>query len=320
MLNHQISFLQKIKSTLPASISFVHELADLLEVSLDSAYRRLRGETDLTLSEILKICNFYKISPDNLQQSQPGLVTFQYRPLTDTVNFEEYWTDMLQILTRIRETNGSIIYAADDIPIFHHFAFPEHAAFKIFFWMRSFLNIKALHPKKFTIDEVPEFFIKTGKKIYETYQEINSIEIWTEESANSTLNQIAYYWESGLFAHREDALLVCEQLIEILNYLQEQATRCSKKDKENYKLYHSELQVGNNCVLVTTGDVQTAFVRHQTLTLMNTTNAGFCQETESFLKTLMQKSVLLSGVSEKQRHQFFDKIRQKTYKFMESIK
>ena len=41
----QTRFLDAIKQMLPASTSLVSEISDLLEVSNDSAYRRIRGET-----------------------------------------------------------------------------------------------------------------------------------------------------------------------------------------------------------------------------------------------------------------------------------
>ena len=41
----------KIREKLPSENSLVLELADLLDVSTDSAYRRIRGQTKLSLEE-----------------------------------------------------------------------------------------------------------------------------------------------------------------------------------------------------------------------------------------------------------------------------
>jgi hypothetical protein len=41
----QLQFFKHIKSILPAHLSLVDAVADVLEVSNDSAYRRIRGET-----------------------------------------------------------------------------------------------------------------------------------------------------------------------------------------------------------------------------------------------------------------------------------
>ncbi len=45
-------FFQHIKSNLAAHLSLVDEVAELLNISNDSAYRRIRGEKPLSFEEI----------------------------------------------------------------------------------------------------------------------------------------------------------------------------------------------------------------------------------------------------------------------------
>ena len=60
----QITFLNRLKVLIPPNDSLVPVLADLLENSPDSIYRRMRAETALTFEEIKLICNHFKISFD----------------------------------------------------------------------------------------------------------------------------------------------------------------------------------------------------------------------------------------------------------------
>jgi hypothetical protein len=48
-----------IKKQLPKELSFVHEIADILELSYDSAYRRIRGDKTLSCEELLKLSSKY---------------------------------------------------------------------------------------------------------------------------------------------------------------------------------------------------------------------------------------------------------------------
>jgi hypothetical protein len=41
---------------------------------------------------------------------------------------------------------------------------------------------------------------------------------------------------------------------------------------------------------------------------LNTSNSEFCEETEHWVKNIIKKSTLISGVAEKQRYQFFNKL------------
>ena len=131
----QKSFIEKIKQAVPPSYSLVDELADLLEVSSDSAYRRLRGETALSIDEVYKICNKYKISLDSIAGTTSGTVSFDYTQFRkEEKNFELYLKGILTDLKKIASfDNKQIIFAAEDIPLFHYFSFPELTAFKIFF-------------------------------------------------------------------------------------------------------------------------------------------------------------------------------------------
>lgn len=45
---------QRIRELLPSHLSFVHDIATVLEISYDSAYRRMRGEKELTVDELIR--------------------------------------------------------------------------------------------------------------------------------------------------------------------------------------------------------------------------------------------------------------------------
>jgi len=315
----QLDFINRIKDMIPPNLTLVDELAELLGMSNDSAYRRIRGETALSLEEITLICSKHKISFDSFSNNaQTGSVTFNYRPLENNeLNFESYLGNILNDLKKFQAfENKQIIFAAEDIPIFHYFSYPELTAFKMFYWNKSILGVPSLEGKKFEAAYVSKKNIEMARSILEEYISIPSVEIWTEDTVNSTIKQIELYWESGLFKSKEDAIMIFEELEKMLNKIKRQAELSSKfideekwaQNENNYTLYSSEIMIGNNSILVTMGNIKATYLSHHTFNTMITTNNGFCAETESWLKNLIRKSVQISGVSEKQRYQFFRKI------------
>ncbi|HEX8678117.1 MAG TPA: hypothetical protein VF700_12910, partial [Segetibacter sp.] len=60
----QISFFKKVKEKLPPHISLPDVISDYLNISNDSAYRRIRGEKPLTLDEIEILVRKTNISLD----------------------------------------------------------------------------------------------------------------------------------------------------------------------------------------------------------------------------------------------------------------
>ncbi|HEX8515797.1 MAG TPA: hypothetical protein VF868_06315 [Bacteroidia bacterium] len=317
----QTVLMQRIKNALPANMSLVDELADLLDVSNDSAYRRMRGETQLSIEEIALICKHFRISFDSfINSGNDSFVSFTYHQLSSHVNtFREYLegikNDLDQVM-KFPENQRQIIFAAEDIPVFQHFAHPYLTAFKIFYWNRSILNAKGFEDNKFETAYVDADLMQLAADIYDRYSRINSVEIWSDDTVNSTLKQIEFYWDSGAFKSKADALKVCEEVNLMFARISKQAEMNVKLDlnnkpastENNYALYHSDVMIGNNCVLSVMGNLKGTYISYHTFNVMLTTNVNFCNETDLWLKNLIRKSNLISGVAEKQRYRYFKKI------------
>ena len=205
----QLKFFEKLKQIVPANISLANEISDVLEISADGAYRRMRGETVLSMDELVKLCRHYKIPPDMIAGAEENsAATFHFRNMiNDEIGFEDYLKNIYNDLKKINASNPKqIIYAASDPPIFHQFHSPVYAAFKMFFWQKAVLNISSFDGKKYNAKECSATLVEMCKKIAETYIQIPSIEIWHEDTIHGNLKLIEYSWDSGLFASREDAL------------------------------------------------------------------------------------------------------------------
>jgi hypothetical protein len=59
-----------IKGKLPSHLSLADEVAAVLDISTDSAYRRIRGEKPLLLDEVARLCTKYALSLDSLLHLQ----------------------------------------------------------------------------------------------------------------------------------------------------------------------------------------------------------------------------------------------------------
>jgi hypothetical protein len=324
-------FIQRLKETIPQNHSLVDEMADLLGVSTDSAYRRIRGETALTIDEVSKICSHYRIPFDyaGAENGKGDSVTFSYNHLSDKPDsFEKYLENILADLRQIKSIEKKeIIFAAEDVPIFHHFQYPKLSAFKLFYWSRSILNSATFEGKMFEPSAVSQKMLDTVSEIYELYLHIPSIEIWSEDTLNSTLKQVEYYWDSGLFNNKQDMIDVLDEIAKMIKRIEWQAAHSTKfhgevpgaSTTQNYTLYNSELMIGNNCVLIRAGGGRHAYISHNTFNTMVTTNSNFCDETENWLKNLIRKSTPISGVSEKQRFRFFKLMNDKIARMRERM-
>ena len=311
---------QSIKAQLPANISFVHELSELLGISYDSAYRRIRGEKELSMEEIKTICLHYNVSVDALFNVKSNHVVFKSLAVgEDGFSFENWMQSLLTDIKKIHQSNHSeIIYAAKDIPVFYYFEFPEIAAFMIYFWHKALIPSSDYEDKKITLDP-PEHLYETGRQLLSYYIKIPTIEIWSEETISSILRQIEYCFISGFFNGKDDIFRLCDVLESWLQHVQRQA-ECgfqfmmgtSGKGVENsYKLYNNEVLVSDNNILVSMDGRKIAYHTYNVINQLITTNPVFCEQVEKSLRNLMQKSAMISGTSAKERHRFFNSLHEK---------
>lgn len=325
MENHstvQEILFQSIKNNLAPNISFVHDLSELLGISYDSAYRRIRGEKELSLEELKAICHHYKISLDSLFNFSSNHVIFQSLAIgEDGLDIEKWLQSLVSAMRQIHAAKErEIIYAAKDIPVFYYFEFPEIAAFKIYFWNKALIPSPDFEHRKLSL-EVSDTLYQTGRLLLSQYIRIPVIEIWSEETISSVLRQIAYCYDSGFFQNREDVFKLCDVLDTWLDHVQRQA-ECGFQYMlgqqpdgvtDSYKLFHNEVLVTDNTILVKTDGRKTSYNTYNVINQLITTNPVFCDQVENSLRNLMKKSTLISGTSEKERFRFFNILHEKVH-------
>ncbi len=328
----QQQLLGLVQDQIPDKYSLVFELSELLGISNDSVYRRLRRETLLDIHEIQKICLHYNISFDSVcGNQQTGLVSFIYKPIREISDYK-YWVN--NIMTALKNASSKkgvyIMYAAIDIPIFHNFRFPLVSFFKTLYWLKSITRHPDYQDYKYSVTSINPEFIAAGKAMHELYCSIPSVEVWTDLITYSLLRQIEFYWDSGEFASKNDALALCDEVEQEFNYMQE-AARCSSKvpgkpripgEPVNFQVYDCDIEIATNCIMSVDGDQKTVYLSTQTFNFINTSNHLFTDETFRWVHSLIKKSTLISEVGEKQRNLFFreafDKISQLRQKIQHS--
>ncbi|MGI8581118.1 MAG: helix-turn-helix domain-containing protein [Chitinophagaceae bacterium] len=164
-------FFQHIKTQLPPHLSMVDEVAEVLNISNDSAYRRIRGEKPIDLEEIKKLCLYFKISLDQILHLDSNSFIFSGKLMNpQSFTMELYLEDLLNQIMMIHSyENKELYYLPKDIPIFHHFNFPELTGFKYFFWMKTVFEYPQYARAKFNISDIPIQWIKMGEKILDIY-------------------------------------------------------------------------------------------------------------------------------------------------------
>jgi hypothetical protein len=317
----QVRFFQYLKTKLPEGASLAEEIAAVLDISTDSAYRRIRGEKPVAFEELHTLCTRYRLSLDTLLNLQSDTIAFQGK-YVDPVSFrfDEYLAavgQQVKYMASFKER--AMYYLCKDIPLFHHYHYKELAAFKYFFWHKTLLQTPEFANKKIQLSDYPDAIFEIGRKALDTYNQIDSCEIWNIESLTSTLRQIEYYQDSKIFQSKEDLLLVYDALEKLFIHLEAQADMGYKFDNRDperkrlssYQLYFNEVVTGDNSILAVLDATKICFLTHSTLNFMVTRDVAFCDNMYSYYHNLMRKSTLISSVSERERSRFFKLLRKR---------
>jgi hypothetical protein len=320
-INVQEYLFQQIKEKLPPSASLADTVSDLLNVSTDSAYRRIRGETPLVLEEVYKLCVHFQFSFDQLFNYQSGTFMFQGEFVQEpNFNFPRYLTNIEQ---QMQYMNGfaqkQVFYVCKDIPLFHHFHFREIAAFKYFLWMKLFIQSPEFARKKFRFADYPDELFDTGRKILKHYNHLESTEIWNIEGINSTIRQIEFYRDMDMLADEEEVYQIYDALERLVTHLELQADAGYKFYADDatrtpmgaFQMYVNEVTLGDNCIMAVLDGTRSVFINHSVINFMMTRDTHFCDHIAEHIHNLMRKSTLISSVSARERARFFKHLRQR---------
>jgi hypothetical protein len=318
----QQQFFSYLKSVLPPHISMVDELTDLLNISYDSVYRRIRGEKPLALNELRNICEHYHISLDQVLQLQNDTVVFKAPDINQNgLPFGEYLKGMLAQLRYFNSfQQKKMLYFCKDMTFFHFYLFPEIAAFKTFFWIKTILNNPDYSQKSFSLSEFPfHDCVSIGQQIINEYNLIPSVELWNFESINSSISQIQYYRDAGMFARKEDFEIVIDSLDRTLDHLKLETEKGFKfmpgqselAYRASLQFYVNEVVLGNNTILVELNNVRHSFITYNVLSYLISKDVRFNEKSFANFNTILSRSVLISGTGEKERNKFFQSLRER---------
>ncbi|MDH4091390.1 MAG: helix-turn-helix domain-containing protein [Cyclobacteriaceae bacterium] len=311
--NIQSLFLDQIRQILPKNLSFVDEVAEILNVSRDSVYRRVRGETILSLEEVKKLSGHYKISLDALLSPSSDTISFNKRRIDlEKFTLGDWLTSFVNSLEMLRSfPDCEIIYSAKDIPPSYYFKFPQLALFKMFFWLKSYHRFPVYENSNYEPELVSQALLNKGIKLWDRYAEIPSSEIWSDETFNVTIRQVEFYFENGFIALPQAHALLDEYVL-MINDIRLSAAAGVKRDGSGlFKLYRNEFLISDTTLLFKMGGKRMAFITYSTMNTLNTSQDSFCQETEDYLNNIINKSTLISTTGERERNKFFNVIEQR---------
>ncbi len=303
-MNSQELLLQSVRKVLPKETSLIDEVASVLNISYDAAHRRISLKSKFSIEETVTLCNHYQLSMDTLFGNKTKVVFEKTKAVESLDDLILYFKDSMEHLKEFKNTNAILYYSAKDIPLFYTIGGTLLSKFKLYVWLNLLIGKENIPPfESFHLTQQLQEFTSELQSIY---NDVTVHEIWNDTTINSTIQQIFYFFESGLLT-QENALLLYNDVKKILNNLEEK----SSKNQSSYHLYFNELLILNNNVLVANSEKQKLFIPYTMLGYLITNDIKTTKNAADYFQYQLKNSKSLNLSGTRDRKLFFNKANQK---------
>jgi len=317
----QAQFLKHLENYLNPNYTLVNTISDVLDIGVDSAYRRIRGETLLDFNDTLALCAHFGVSLDGMSGiEERNQIKCFYTPLDlkDENNLMTYTNALLFHLGNIKENKkNEIILSASDIPLFSFSMFKTLIKFRFFSWSKNVCGLSGGYT-----DFVNRWDIEKSLEVYDKiadfYRKTSSTEIWSNHTIDAFLGLLKYHYFTGCFEDKQVPKQICDELFELIDTLQIWTETGIKSPGEAFfKFYINQTGAENTFTLLKQPEKTTCLAKLFTVNSLIITDKQFCAEMESWLRNQSQQAILITGGSAMERYDFFAKKRKKVRDFID---
>lgn len=201
-------FIQKLKEKTPEGINTVDVLTDIIPMSKEAAYRRLRGEIEFTFAEAIKIMQKLGISFDSLME-EDAHGKQHYKVEVSCINsgsfMEDYalWAEnTLNAMQTLRMCpQHQALSVNNNISVLYLFNYETLARFRLHKWMYQ-RNSTHKHTKMCDLD-ITARVISLEKMMMQELRQTKITFLYSHDLMQSLVGDISYFKRLNLVSQEE---------------------------------------------------------------------------------------------------------------------
>lgn len=309
--NHKTMYQELLLKEIRRKIgtqSLNDEIANILNISYDAAHRRTSLKAKFSFEEALELAKYYQISLNQFITSDRQLVVQKTTVVDKTEDLQLFFQNNLSIFENLPLSDEmTVYYSAKDIPFFYTLSDTLLSRFKIYVWM-NLLNAKQVFIPFLQFS--PPYFESNTQELRKKYEDQNVVELWNDRTISSILQQILFYFETGLL-QKNEAGIILKELEELIKYI-EQKTESNLK----FHLYENELMHLSNDIFFYHPQQSLFAIPINMFGYILVNDAKTCSETRNYFEHQIKNSKSLNTSGNRDRKIFFNKM----YNQIESLK
>lgn len=306
-------YVNKILKSIPENIKPVDYLMELLDISRESVYRRIRCQISFSFDEMVKLSTELGFSLDeivSLEADNKAVFThqeyFKYDLQNHLLSVLKECYDNLKDEVNAKDRNA--ILAMNNI--WFLFTIGTDNLFRFFYY--KWIHLICTSPLKDSLSNIvitPEI-VELKQKIGEQLESLNhSVFIMDRYTYFRTMKDVQYYYRRKLIT-KEELLLIKKDLADIINYTEKQVINGTNELGCTHYFYISTTNIYSNSIYIEYDNNIQSFFYIFSMNPAMTDNPTICLLHKQWLKSLRKYSVLISFSNEELQCEFFGKQRE----------
>lgn len=310
MSSYQKHFIYIISEQLPEGVKLVDFLSDLVHLSKEACYRRIRCEVEFTLSEVVNIAKALNINLTSLVIREGGdKVTCNLRVIKEK-NLVDSYVKKLEAELNVLEgfeskSKHSLLMVSKELPELLYFGSTGLMKLRL---MKLQLNQGVSNPKGFDQIELSPRLKKVQGVYWEAIQHFNIVLYLGPELLTGMLYDIEYFYKTDMLSLEDKNLLLAE-IAEVLDLISDiGSTGAHKGKKIDLYISHLAIELSHTC-LVSDGLEATILDLNYPNTLLSF-DRTFNQARAHRLQVIKRTSTLISQSGEMEKTAYLNKHRE----------
>lgn len=306
------NLIRNMRGYVPAEVSLASVLIEILGLSKEAAYRRLRGDVPFTLSEAVLIAGRLGISVDKLVGVPENQSTMLRLNRIKSENPMESYAGLLdnyiQILAMATES-ASARSGSTFCRVPHLYMEGEHLTkFLLFKWMYQQKNTS--FASRYEDLVVPATLMNKLKECIAYTRLFNcTCQLWDREMFSYFVRDVQYFAGRNLISE-ETVKKLKEEILCLLEELENMAKMGRYKSGHEVQIYLPDVHIETNCSYIETPAYHLGIFYLFDTDFLSTEEDSLFQQVKDRIHSLKRFSVLISQSGHTERLQFFKKQRE----------
>lgn len=309
--------IDRILSKIPAHINPVNYLADKLNLSKESVYRRIKGEVSFTLDDIFILSADLCVSLDEIMyvsgskdfRSRPVLFDFRSKNILDPKQlFFEIFSIYENGLKNMRHVKTEVVLAVNHLMIFSTVHLDHLFRFHYYKWVHQFQH----KPLKFRLAdiEIPEEITALRERIKSDGIFVgDNTYILDRNFLKNSLLEVQYYYKRKLISD-EELLLIQNDFSSYVDMIEGMVKEKIKSPIFSSHIYVPVFRIESSGLYFKHGNTEGCHFWIYSGSYTESKDCEVCKVYRTFLYSLKKYSTLITGCNEVFQAAFIDQQRQ----------